>query len=148
MDVSSQDLTFNSACTKPLLQEDLTKCPKCGKPLEAKQINFTTAVFICTDVYCPYPVNSECYVVQRDIKDVNKPVDLKAALEKMAQTQKPNTESGVFDVTDLDGLLDVFLKDEGGCEIKEEASVKNEISTDLQSQDFTQDLDFMLELLN
>lgn len=149
MDVSLQDLTFNSSCTKPYLQEIEDKCPKCGKPLEAKQINLTMALFLCTDVRCPYPVNSQCYVVQRDIKDVNNPVNLKAALEQMKKTQKQNLDSEVFDVTDLEGLLDVFLKDEGGCEIKEEASVKTEVPTVSQSQNScTEDLDFILELLN
>lgn len=129
------------------MQQAEDKCPKCGTPLEAKQINLTTAVFLCTDVRCPYPVNGQCYVVQRNIKDVRKPINLKAELEKMAKTQKQNSDNEVFDVTDLDNLLDVFLKDEGGCQIKEEASVKT--SRDLQSQNsFTQDLDFMLELLN
>lgn len=47
-------------------------CPLCGSNLELKQINFTNAVFICMDLKCPYPVGTECILVERNYQDINR----------------------------------------------------------------------------
>lgn len=51
-------------------------CPLCGKSLELKQINLDTAVLLCPDVKCPYPVGSECIQVHRKLEDMGKNRDI------------------------------------------------------------------------
>ncbi|KAG5899757.1 hypothetical protein JTB14_006094 [Gonioctena quinquepunctata] len=46
-------------------------CPLCGKPLEIKQISFTNAIYLCVDLKCPYPVNQQCFVVERQLDEKN-----------------------------------------------------------------------------
>lgn len=47
-------------------------CPLCGKKLELKQINLETAILICPDVKCPYPVGGECIPISRKLEEIDK----------------------------------------------------------------------------
>lgn len=46
-------------------------CPLCGKKLEIKQINLNTAILLCSDLQCPYPVGSECIQITRNLEEID-----------------------------------------------------------------------------
>ncbi|RZC38493.1 Vmethyltransf C domain containing protein [Asbolus verrucosus] len=51
-------------------------CPLCSKHLSLKQINFTTAVYICEDLQCNYPIGYDCITVERKFEDMDKDIEL------------------------------------------------------------------------
>lgn len=51
-------------------------CPLCGTKLEIKQINLETAIIICPDLKCPYPLGSECIAIARKLDNIDKERDI------------------------------------------------------------------------
>lgn len=51
-------------------------CPLCGTKLEVKQINFDTAILLCPNLKCSYPVGTECLQIKRNFDNIRKEVDV------------------------------------------------------------------------
>lgn len=57
-------------------------CPICDKKLETKQINLDTAILLCPDLKCPYPVGSECIQFQRKLDEIENDQDMMSPGQK------------------------------------------------------------------
>lgn len=74
----------------------------CKTKLTLKQINFSTAVYMCPDVKCTYPVGYEWIMVTRSLDDMNKPQE--EFEEQLKSQQNPANFSNV-EVIDFDQWL-------------------------------------------
>lgn len=62
-------------------------CPLCGRKLELRQINFDTAILICPELKCPYPIGNECIPIKRNLEDIDKERDVMILPEFKIETK-------------------------------------------------------------
>lgn len=128
-------------------------CPLCGKSLQLKQINLNTAILLCLDVKCPYPVDNECIQVHRKLKDMNQkqyigilpvnknptnsndaneidPNEVFAALDNAIKKQSENAQRDCNDELNLVELIGDFNNENvSKNNTNEENVIKNNAST-------------------
>lgn len=76
----------------------------CKTKLILKQINFSTAVYMCQDIKCTYPVGYEWIMVTRTLEDMNKPQEeFEEQLKSQQSTATVNASA--VDVIDFDQWL-------------------------------------------
>lgn len=75
--------------------EEILSCPKCKNKLLLKQINFDSAVYICSNLQCPYPVGDKCIEVKRSYRHMNKKGSSEAGklLEKITNEMSQMTKN-------------------------------------------------------
>lgn len=146
-------------------------CPLCGKKLEIKQINLDTAILLCPDLSCPYPVGTECLQIQRKLEDIDKDRDVMILPEpKCEPCEFQNINSPFNDLTGKKEENEVFtaldeeisrLSQSSQTDYNKEFNVmeviteghKSELngchsnSTNVNSTEFNFDIDGLLDFL-
>ncbi|CAH0564325.1 unnamed protein product [Brassicogethes aeneus] len=125
-----------------MLQENV--CPICQKLLELKQINLTTAVYLCVDLKCPYPVGYDCIEIERNILEIFK-VSKKDKNEKITVNKEAlnsSTESVKVDISCSDKNENVNNTD---CSLDLDFTIENVGDNTAELQDIDA---FLLDLLD
>lgn len=93
-----------------MTREEPALCPRCGKKLEWKQLNFNEAVEICIDLKCPFPAGAKCRVRSRPLKDIQKVPEPSSNIDELLDQQLQNLENvPLGDMDDFISELDDFL---------------------------------------
>ncbi|CAG9832378.1 unnamed protein product [Diabrotica balteata] len=123
-------------------------CPLCNTELQLKQINFTEAIYLCTNISCSYPTNNKCTVVKRrleEIKRIRKHPKTNKAKYKSCHGSDNNSDNNTdFDLDELvsstlmhlnpSSLEQANIDNENGNHLSE--SVKNEQVFDKELEEF------------
>lgn len=128
-------------------EDERISCPKCNKELQLKQINFESAVYICPDLKCPYPVGDKCVTVQRNFRLINKKpqplsADVKEQLFKEVNSE-PVKDEHVEEANSSSLTASLSKDDENIAQLLTECDTKLLESFDVKEID-----DFLTDLLN
>lgn len=116
-------------------------CPLCGIKLEIRQINLDTAILTCPNLKCPYPVNSECLIIHRKLKNMSEERDIMILPDIKNESNVYSTPGGSKIGNDENEVLAAVID----AEIqKQSENILNSVNNDNNLIDFLGD-DKLLE---